>query len=97
MPKMDKSRELMSRANELMPGGVNSPVRAFKAMGGDPPVLVRGEGPYVFDADGNRYLDWVASWGPLILGHAPKEVVEAVCDRVRYAASDQAWCVEPVR
>jgi glutamate-1-semialdehyde 2,1-aminomutase len=63
---------------ELMPGGVNSPVRAMKAIGRDPIFLARGEGPHVWDVDGNRYVDWVCSWGPLIAGHAPPSVIEAV-------------------
>ncbi len=61
-----------------MPGGVNSPVRAFRAVGGTPRFMVRGEGPYLFDADGRRYVDLVASWGPLILGHAHPAVVAAL-------------------
>ena len=63
--------ELFRRALELIPGGVNSPVRAMKAVGLDEPVFVRrGEGAYLEDLDGNRYVDWVMSWGPLIFGHA---------------------------
>ena len=61
-----------------LPGGVNSPVRAFRAVGGEPLVIDRGEGPYLYDVDGNRYIDYVCSWGPLILGHAYPAVVEAV-------------------
>ena len=61
-----------------MPGGVNSPVRAMRSIGRDPIFIERGEGPYVWDVDGNRYVDWVSSWGPLILGHADPAVVEAV-------------------
>lgn len=66
------------RARTLIPGGVNSPVRAFRAVGGTPRFMVRGEGPYLFDADGRRYVDLVCSWGPLIHGHAHPEVVAAV-------------------
>jgi glutamate-1-semialdehyde 2,1-aminomutase len=73
-----RSREFYSRAVELIPGGVNSPVRAFKAVGGQPFFVERAEGPYVYDADGTRYIDFVGSWGPLILGHSPPDVVEAV-------------------
>src|SRR6185312_5856195 len=76
--KMEVSRKLQTRAEKLIPGGVNSPVRAFRAVGGDPPFLVRGVGSRVWDADGNEYIDYVGSWGPLILGHAAPEVVEAV-------------------
>jgi glutamate-1-semialdehyde 2,1-aminomutase len=77
-PRDDRSRELMRRAREVMPGGVNSPVRAFRAVGGEPRFLVSGSGPYVFDADGHRYVDLVCSWGPMILGHRHPAVVEAV-------------------
>ncbi len=73
-----RSDALFARARELMPGGVSSPVRAFKAVGGTPRFIARGEGAYLFDADGNRYIDYVLSWGPLILGHAPEAVVAAV-------------------
>jgi glutamate-1-semialdehyde 2,1-aminomutase len=66
------------RAAQLFPGGVNSPVRAYRAVGGDAPILVRGEGPFVWDADGNRYVDYVGAFGPLILGHAHPAVVEAI-------------------
>jgi glutamate-1-semialdehyde 2,1-aminomutase len=70
-----KSRELFAVAQDVIPGGVNSPVRAFRAVGGQPLFIERGEGPYLFDADGNRYIDYVLSWGPLILGHAHPRVV----------------------
>src|SRR5207253_10511666 len=76
--KLSDSERLQARAERLMPGGVNSPVRAFGAVGGAPPMIVRGEGAYLFDAVGNRYIDYVGSWGPLILGHAPPEVVRAI-------------------
>jgi glutamate-1-semialdehyde 2,1-aminomutase len=82
-----RSRALFERALGLMPGGVNSPVRAFKAVGGAPLFVERGEGPWVFDADGDRYLDFLGSWGPLILGHAPPDVVEAVCAAARKGTS----------
>lgn len=72
------SERLFAEAKRHIPGGVSSPVRAFKAVGGTPPFLVRGEGAYVWDADGNRYLDYVMSWGPLILGHAHPEVLRRV-------------------
>src|SRR4051794_38230678 len=71
--------ELFRRALDLIPGGVNSPVRAMRAVGLDEPFFVdHGEGAYLYDVDGNRYLDWVLSWGPLIFGHADRETVEAV-------------------
>jgi glutamate-1-semialdehyde 2,1-aminomutase len=78
--KTTKSRELQKRAEQMIPGGVNSPVRAFGAVGTDPPFIVRGQGSHLSDADGNSYIDYVGSWGPLILGHAPSEVVEAIMD-----------------
>ena len=78
-----RSRELFAGALRLMPGGVNSPVRAFRAVGGEPVFFARGEGPYVWDVDGHRYIDFVGSWGPLILGHAHPAVVEAVCRAAR--------------
>ncbi len=75
--KTERSAELMRRAREVIPGGVNSPVRAFRAVGGTPPFIARAEGSKIWDADGNRYLDYVGSWGPMILGHAADEVVSA--------------------
>jgi len=75
---LTRSEELFARAQRVIPGGVNSPVRAFKAVGGQPPFIVRGEGARVWDADGRSYLDYLGSWGPLILGHAHPDVVEAV-------------------
>ena len=74
-----RSREIFAAARALIPGGVNSPVRAYKSVGGEPVVIARGQGSRVWDVDGNRYLDYLGSWGPLILGHAPAVVVEAVC------------------
>jgi glutamate-1-semialdehyde 2,1-aminomutase len=74
----EKSRALFERAQRLMPGGVNSPVRAFRAVGGTPFFVARGEGCFLWDVDGNRYVDFVCSWGALILGHAHPEVVAAV-------------------
>jgi len=73
-----KSRQTYARAIQVIPGGVSSPVRAFRAVGGDPIFMDRGEGAFMFDLDGNRYLDFCSSWGPLILGHAHPEVVDAV-------------------
>jgi glutamate-1-semialdehyde 2,1-aminomutase len=73
-----KSAELFQAAGELMPGGVNSPVRAWQAVGQTPRIMVRGEGARVFDVDGNSYLDYLGSWGPLILGHAAPPVVAAI-------------------
>jgi len=73
-----KSEALFRRAQELIPGGVNSPVRAFRSVGGAPPFLARGEGSHVFDVDGNRYIDYVGSWGPLLLGHRHPAIIEAL-------------------
>src|SRR5229473_2256928 len=82
MPRSDSirqhSRLAFERACRVIPGGVNSPARAFGGVGGQPLFIARGEGPYLFDIDGNRYLDFVGSWGPLILGHAHPRVVRAV-------------------
>ncbi len=75
---MDRSARLMERASVRLPGGVNSPVRAFRSVGGDPLFMERGEGAMIFDVDGNGYLDYVMSYGPLVLGHAYPEVIEAV-------------------
>ncbi|HTK77161.1 MAG TPA: glutamate-1-semialdehyde 2,1-aminomutase [Gemmataceae bacterium] len=83
----DRSRSAFARAKRLIPGGVNSPARAFGAVGGEPPFIARGEGPYLYDVDGNRYLDYVGSWGPLILGHAHPRVVEAVTAAMSDGAS----------
>ncbi|MFM8526879.1 MAG: glutamate-1-semialdehyde 2,1-aminomutase [bacterium] len=74
----DGSRKLYGEALELLPGGVNSPVRAMRSIGRDPIFIDRGEGPYLFDVDGNRYVDWVCSWGPLIAGHAEPSILAAV-------------------
>ena len=76
--KRDLSHSLFQKARRLMPGGVNSPVRAFKSVGGEPFFAQRAEGAYLFDVDGNRYLDYIGSWGPMIAGHAHPEVIEAV-------------------
>ena len=76
--KLDECRRLQQRAEKLIPGGVNSPVRAFKAVGCEAPFIVRGQGSHIWDADGNEYIDYVGSWGPLILGHAEPTVIEAI-------------------
>ncbi len=86
-PSRVRSREAFQRACRLIPGGVNSPARAFGAVGGQPPFIARGEGPYLYDLDGNQYVDYVGSWGPLILGHAHPRVVHAVEEAVRRGAS----------
>lgn len=81
------SRKLQQRAEQMIPGGVNSPVRAFRSVGGEAPFIVRGEGARIFDADGNEYIDYVGSWGPLILGHAAPDVIEAVISAARNGTS----------
>ena len=73
-----KSEGLFRKAQELIPGGVNSPVRAFRSVGGNPPFIARGEGSHLFDVDGNEYIDYVGSWGPLLLGHRHPEIVAAI-------------------
>jgi glutamate-1-semialdehyde 2,1-aminomutase len=78
MKQRPKSEELFQRASRLMPGGVNSPVRAFKAVGGTPPFIRSGKGSHFWDEDGNEYIDYVGSWGPLILGHAHPAIVQAI-------------------
>jgi glutamate-1-semialdehyde 2,1-aminomutase len=75
---VEKSRALFAEAVTLLPGGVDSPVRAFKAVGGEPLFIERGEGPWLFDVDGNRYIDYVLSWGPLVLGHCHPRVLSAL-------------------
>jgi glutamate-1-semialdehyde 2,1-aminomutase len=82
-----RSAALQARAQQLLPGGVDSPVRAFLAVGGAPPFVERGEGAYLWDADGNRYLDYFGSWGPMILGHAFPPVVKAIQDAATRSAS----------
>jgi glutamate-1-semialdehyde 2,1-aminomutase len=82
-----RSRQLQLRAERFLPGGVDSPVRAFRAVGGDPPFVTHAEGAYLFDADGNRYLDFFGSWGPMILGHAFPPVVEAIQQAAAKGAS----------
>lgn len=75
---MSRSEELFEKAKKLMPGGVNSPVRAFQAVGGHPRFMERADGPYIWDVDGNRYIDYIGSWGPMILGHNHPAIREAV-------------------
>jgi glutamate-1-semialdehyde 2,1-aminomutase len=86
-PVRSRSQALQQRAERFFPGGVNSPVRAFRAVGGAPPFVARAEGAYLFDADGNRYIDYFGSWGPMILGHAFPPVVDAIQRAARNSAS----------
>ena len=78
----ERSKTLFTEASRVIPGGVNSPVRAFRAVGGQPIFMERGSGAYLFDADGNRYLDCIGSWGPLIFGHLPERVTKAITSQL---------------
>lgn len=84
---MNKSERLFQKAQTLIPGGINSPVRAFRAVGGTPKFIEKGKGPFVWDADGNRYLDFVMSWGPLIFGHADTIVSRAISTQAKKGTS----------
>jgi len=92
----DRSHALFSRAQQLIPGGVNSPVRAFRSVGGEPFFVARADGAYLFDVDGNRYIDYVGSWGPMIVGHNHPAVREAVERAVRDGLSYGAPCAAEV-
>jgi glutamate-1-semialdehyde 2,1-aminomutase len=89
--KVEQSRRLQKRAESMIPGGVNSPVRAFRAVGCDPVFIVRGKGSHIWDADENEYIDYIGSWGPLILGHADQDVLDAIlgaaCNGTSFGAS----------
>src|SRR6476469_4914369 len=78
---IENSQQLFSRAQESIPGGVNSPVRAFKSVGGTPIFMQKAKGAYLYDADGNQYIDYINSWGPMILGHAYEPVVRAIREK----------------
>jgi glutamate-1-semialdehyde 2,1-aminomutase len=82
-----KSEQLFQRAQQLIPGGVNSPVRAFRSVGGNPPFIARGEGSHIFDVDGNEYIDYVGSWGPLLLGHRHPEILAALAGALAIGTS----------
>ena len=84
---IEKSKSLFERAQQSIPGGVNSPVRAFKSVGGTPVFMKHAKGAYLYDADGNRYIDYIASWGPMILGHAYEPVVKAIQEYANYSTS----------
>src|ERR1700729_4128422 len=92
--KTEQSRRLQQRAESMIPGGVNSPVRAFGSVGGDPPFILRGKGSHIWDADENEYVDYIGSWGPLILGHAEPNVLDAIvaaaCNGTSFGASTPA-------
>ena len=87
MRKLPRSEALFARAQKLIPGGVNSPVRAYRSVGGTPPFIARGEGSKIYDVDGNEYIDYVLSWGPLILGHRPQPVIDALRDVLEIGTS----------
>src|SRR5215468_7745267 len=89
MAKLDttKSAELFERAQHLIPGGVNSPVRAFKAVGRPPLFISEAAGSNIADVDGNTYTDYVGSWGPMILGHAHPSIIEAICEAAERGTS----------
>ncbi len=84
---MEKSKALFEKAQKLFPGGVNSPVRAFRSVGGTPLFIEKGEGPFVFDADGKKYIDFCGSWGPLIHGHAHPDIVKAITTTAAHGTS----------
>src|SRR5512139_137504 len=84
---MKRSAQLFRRAQEIMPGGVNSPVRAFRSVGGQPLFIAKAKGATVKDVDGKTYIDYVGSWGPMIAGHAHPAVVKAVADAARLGTS----------
>ena len=84
---ISKSQQLFSRAQESIPGGVNSPVRAFKSVGGTPIFLSKAKGAYLHDVDGNQYIDYINSWGPMILGHAYEPVVKAIQEKALESTS----------
>src|SRR5438477_7002407 len=82
-----QSKKLFERAQKSIPGGVNSPVRAFKSVGGSPIFIKKAKGAYLYDADGNRYIDYINSWGPMILGHAYEPVVKAIQEKAMDSTS----------
>src|SRR5580692_12351048 len=87
MKSTTKSEAFFQRAQELIPGGVNSPVRAFRGVGGNPLFIAQGQGSHIFDVDGNEYIDYVGSWGPLLLGHRHPEIVAALEGALEIGAS----------
>ena len=85
--KTTTSKRLFTRAQKILPGGVDSPVRAFRSVGSQPLFIARAKGPYIEDVDGNRFIDYVMSWGPLIHGHAPRGLVQAVAQAATLGTS----------
>jgi glutamate-1-semialdehyde 2,1-aminomutase len=94
--RLTKSHEAFVRANRVIPGGVNSPARAFGAVGGEPPFMARAKGAYLFDIDDHRYIDYIGSWGPMILGHAEPRVIEAVTGALELGSSFGAPTVREI-
>ncbi len=94
---MERSKELFARAEGVLVGGVNSPVRAFRHVGGTPLFIKRAQGAYIWDEDGNKYIDYVGTWGPAILGHAHPKVVQAIKDAAENGTSFGAPCEMEVR
>src|SRR3546814_10385117 len=92
----DLSQALFARAQSLLPGGVNSPVRAFKSVGGEPFFVQRAEGPYLFDVDGNRYINYVGSWGQMIVGHNHPAVRDTMAQAIGYGVSVGDPCTAAV-
>ena len=97
MSKISQSQKLFERAGKVMPGGVNSPVRAFQSVGGIPRFIQQARGAYLIDADGNRYLDYVGSWGPMILGHGHPAVNQALRQTLKHGTSFGAPCALEVQ
>src|SRR4051795_2236139 len=85
--QLPRSHEAFVRACRVIPGGVNSPARAFGAVGGEPPFMARAEGPYLYDIDGHQYIDYIGSWGPMILGHGHPDVKAAVASALELGSS----------
>src|SRR5688572_33191276 len=92
MKRPIQSQKMFARASQILPGGVDSPVRAFQAVGGQPLFVKRGTGAMLEDVDGNRFIDYVMSWGPLIHGHAPRGLVRAIAAAARSGTSFGAPC-----
>ena len=87
MKRPTSSQKLFARATQILPGGVDSPVRAFKSVGATPLFIKRASGARLYDVDGNTFIDYVMSWGPLIHGHAPKGLVKALSSAARFVTS----------
>ena len=90
-----KSTQLFAKAKKYIPGGVNSPVRAFKSVGGDPIFIQRGKGSKLYDVDGNEYVDYIGSWGPHLFGHNPSFIIEALSKALR--KWHKLWCSNRTR